>query len=124
MPTAPLESASGRRCVRSASVQNVGKLSAFRWEYQMCRSPSSVLLQPTGRKTDVSKLGQPKSRRFAEKTRNIVSRPQPQPARGANEAWRVKYLSLSQNNIRDPPNQRHSQKHLSFHGGKFRLAVR
>src|SRR5271166_2518234 len=74
MPTAPLESASGRRCVRSASVQNVGKLSAFRWEYQMCRSPSSVLLQPTGRKTDVSKLGQPKSRRFAEKTRSIELR--------------------------------------------------
>src|SRR5271157_947731 len=34
----------------------------------MGRLPSSVLLQPTGRKTDVSKLGQPKSRRTAEKT--------------------------------------------------------
>src|ERR1035441_8285347 len=69
MPTMALESASGRRCVRSASVQNAGKLSAFHGEYQLGRSPSSVLLQPTGRKTDVSKLGQPESRRFAEKTR-------------------------------------------------------
>src|SRR5271157_3890650 len=68
MPTAALESASGHRCVRPASVQNAGKLSAFRREYQLGRSPSSVLLPSTGRKTDVSKLGQPKSRRFAEKT--------------------------------------------------------
>src|SRR5271157_2358803 len=55
MPTAALESASGHRCVRPASVQNAGKLSAFRGEYQLGRSPSSVLLPPTGRKTDVSK---------------------------------------------------------------------
>jgi len=32
-------------------------------------SLSSVLLQPTGRKTDFNKLGQPESRRFAERTR-------------------------------------------------------
>src|SRR5271157_3068839 len=73
LPTTALESASGRRCVRSASVQSAGKLSAFRGEYQLGRSPLSVLLQPAGRRTDVSKLAQPESRRSAEKTHYLLA---------------------------------------------------
>ncbi len=67
-PTAARESASGR-CAPSASVQNAGKPSAFHGEYPLARSPSSVLLPPTGRKTDLNKLAPPESRRLAERTR-------------------------------------------------------
>jgi len=40
--------------VRSASVQNAGKLSVFRGEYQLVQSSSSVLLALAGRKTDLT----------------------------------------------------------------------
>jgi hypothetical protein len=68
-PTADLESASGR-CARSASVQIAGKPSAFHGEYPLAWSPSSVLLPPTGRKTELSKLAPSESRRVAERTPN------------------------------------------------------
>ncbi|PYV06778.1 MAG: hypothetical protein DMG10_00845 [Acidobacteria bacterium] len=41
-------------------------------EYRATLWPSSVLLAPAGRKTDVSNFGQVKSRRLAERTRSII----------------------------------------------------
>src|SRR5271165_829492 len=60
----------------------------------------------------------------ATEMRNSVSSPQPQLARCANEAWRVKYLSTCQIDMSNPPNHYHLRKHFSFHERKLRLAVR
>jgi hypothetical protein len=59
----------GKRAVwRSATVRSAGKPSACCEEYRQILEPSSVLLAPLGRKTDVCNFGQLESRRLTERT--------------------------------------------------------